>query len=424
MQQGNTVSVIATPQERELLQWIKHKVDLGVADLQQGHPDKAISHFSEALAKVPPASSAQIIVSHNLLTAHKLCIETLLDTSHDIDAISRHLRDAFALRLSGQPALDRDYLGHFADTYYDLGKALYRACNHEAWLACVRRAIAIRPCPSYYVDLTNALGSLKTRARLEDYTRAYQPEQLGKHLFIACAPKSGSTFLKNVLVKMTRFKDVFSTYAALQNEQELDLPQLARFGMVNSVTQQHCRATEANIHLMQAFAIRPVILVRDIFDTVMSLLDFYNSGFTYSTFFDRDDYTQLSDEERIDLLIDYVVPWYFQFTASWQRAESEGRLSLCWLRYEDLVADKPAAIERVLAFYGIAAPRQDIEKVIGVCEGDQRGNRFNRGIVGRGQSGLSESQRARIVRLSRYFPKADFGCLGLKRSADQIGLGA
>ena len=412
MKQRNSVTASASPQDQALLVWIKNEIDLGVTHLQQGDPGKAITAFKRAQEKALPYPSAYDVITHNLMTAYKQCIERLLHTQ-DFVSINGHLEDVFALQLRGEMAQNPEFRGRFADTCYDLGKVFYRARQHEAALACVRRAIAIQPCPSYYVDLTNALGFVKTPARLADYTQAYSPEQLGIHIFIACAPKSGSTFLKNVLLKLTQFKDLFSTYAALQNEQELDLPQLAKFGRVNTVTQQHCRATEANIHLLQAFGIRPVILMRNIFDTVMSLLDFYKGGFTFSTFVDHDDFDRLSDEERIDLLIEYAVPWYFQFAASWQRAEKEGRLSLFWLNYEDLIADKPTTIERLLAFYGISSPRQSIQDIINASEENPKDNRFNKGIVGRGQFGLSAVQSKRITQLARYFPKADFGCLGL-----------
>jgi len=89
------------------------------------------------------------------------------------------------------------------------------------------------------------------------------------------------------------------------------------------------------------------------------------------------------------LLIEYAMPWYFQFVVSWQRAEREGRLSLCWLNYETMIADKPRTIERLLAFYGISAPRQAIQDIINASEADPRGNRFNQGIAGRGQSSLT-----------------------------------
>ena len=58
---------------------------------------------------------------------------------------------------------------------------------------------------------------------------------------------------------------MFSVYASLQNEQELDLPHFIKFGNVNTVTQQHARASEANIQIMQAFGVQPTVLVRNIF---------------------------------------------------------------------------------------------------------------------------------------------------------------
>ena len=413
MQPIKPVNVSASPQEHSLLLAIKTELDFGIAKLQQGDAETAVSVFKRALHMTPPHHfSAYGAVSHNLLIAYKQLIEKLL-LADDITPVNPHLPEVFALELRGDMASDPEIRGRFADAFYDIGKLFYRARQYDAALAFVRRAIAIQPCPSYYVDLANALGMVKTRAQLEDYTRAYPPPQLGLHVFIACAPKSGSTFLKNVLVQLTQFKDLFSTYAALQNEHELDLPQLAKFGAVNTVTQQHCRASEANIHLMQAFNISPVILVRNIFDTVLSLLDFYDGGFTFSTFHGHEDYLRLSNEERIDLLIEYAVPWYFQFAASWQRAEKEGRLSLHWLSYEDMIADKPAALERVLGFYGMSAKKQDIERTIAAAEADHRNNRFNKGVAGRGQSGLSATQRKNIMRLARYFPSTDFGLLGL-----------
>jgi hypothetical protein len=291
--------------------------------------------------------------------------------------------------------------------------AFYEKRQYEAALACFRKAISIQPCPSYYVDLTNALAFTKKKGELRDYTRDYKPTDLGRHIFITCSPKSGSTFLKNVLVGVTGYRDLFPVYAALQNEHELDMPQLARFGDVNTVTQQHARASEANIQLMQAFGIMPVVLVRNIFDTVISLLDFYRQGFTFSTFFDREEFLAFEEQQQIDLLIKYAIPWYFQFVASWKRAEKDQRVEVSWLTYDEMVADKPAAVERVLEIYGIKAPRGEIEKQIALAESDNDKNRFNKGIAGRGRAGLSATQKEAIVELSKYFLKTDFSCLGL-----------
>src|SRR5207247_8907189 len=98
------------------------------------------------------------------------------------------------------------------------------------------------------------------------------------YLFIAWVPKSASIFLYNLLVNLQGYRDLFTVYAAGQSEHEIYVPTLRESAHLDTVTQQHCRAADANVHLMQAFGIRPVVLIRNIFDSVMSLLDFHNKG--------------------------------------------------------------------------------------------------------------------------------------------------
>ncbi len=207
-------------------------------------------------------------------------------------------------------------------------------------------------------------------------------------------------------------RDLFTVYAALQNEHDLYLPQLVRFGNINTVTQQHARASEANIQLMQAFGIRPVVLVRNIFDTVVSLLDFFSQGFTLSTFFFGQEFLGFEEQQQVDLLIDFVVPWYFQFVASWRHVERDKRLEVYWLTYEEMVKDKAGVIEQVLSFYGLSAPLSEIQKHIRLAEENGEKNRFNKGIVGRGNV-LSTEQKGKIAALARHFPESDFSCLGI-----------
>src|SRR5437868_1490212 len=75
----------------------------------------------------------------------------------------------------------------------------------DASLICCRKAIGIYRGPGFQVNLTNSLLAAKQHAELADLTSEITPEQLGRHIFIACAPKSGSTFLKNLLVTLTGY---------------------------------------------------------------------------------------------------------------------------------------------------------------------------------------------------------------------------
>ena len=201
-------------------------------------------------------------------------------------------------------------------------------------------------------------------------------------------------------------------YAAGQNEHELYLPTVRETAHLDTVTQQHCRASDANVQMMQAFDIKPVVLVRNIFDSVMSLLDFYNKGAFQNSYY-RADFQFLDEETKIDLLIDNVIPWYFQFVASWDLTEKQKRLEVHWLSYEELVADKPSSVLKVLEFYGLGAARRGVAQRIGEIESEERKIRFNKGVTGRGRSGLNPRQKEQIRRLTRYYPSTDFGRIGV-----------
>lgn len=401
-----------TDLERRLAQIVQEDIQRGIQYLNHDQADRAVQAFKLAREKANGHAVITDVITHNLLTAYRQHVERILRTD-DHTRANPFIREAAELRIQGPMKDDDAFRGKFADTFKNLGMDLYYARQYEPALFFFRKAIEVEPCPSYYVDLTNALAFVKTPARLVDYTRAYTPEELGRHIFIACSPKSGSTFLKNLLVNLTGFKDLFSVYAGLQNEHDLDLPQMIKFGKDNTVTQQHSRASEANIQMMQAFGIRPVILVRDIYDSLLSLVDFYSQGFTFSTFFNKEDFLSFSHDKKLDLLIEFAIPWYFQFVASWQRAEAEGRLEMMWLTYEEMIADKPAAVKKLLGYYGMAVPDDAIEDRIRFIEGDGERNRFNKGIAGRGKSGVSDRHKARIRELAEYFPSADFSCIGV-----------
>ena len=309
-------------------------------------------------------------------------------------------------------AEDSTFLRRFAGAFQNLGIVFFHNRLNEESLLCCRKAISVYPSSGSYVNLTNSLAATGYPAKLSDFTTETTPEQLGRHLFIACVPKSASTFLKNLLVNLTGYRDLFTVYAAGQSEHEIYLPTLRECAHLDTVTQQHCRASDANVHLMQAFGIRPVVLVRNIFDSVMSLLDFYNKGAFQTSYF-RADWPVLDKETKIDLLIENVIPWYLQFVASWHLAEKQKRLEVHWLSYEDLVADKASSVLKVLEFYGLGASRRGIEQRIGEIESGEKKIRFNKGITGRGRSGLNNRQKEQIRHLTRYYPTTDFSQIGL-----------
>jgi tetratricopeptide (TPR) repeat protein len=390
---------------------VQQEVEFGVQALKREDGGMAVTFFQSALQKLAIDQPFYDHLVHNLLLSYKVLAEQLF-AAGDAEAANKILRTALKLEIRGEMAKDTDFRQRFAGAFQELGLVFFKYRHFEASVSCCRKAIAIHSAPGSHINLTNSLAKSGQRAELADFMADLTKEQLGRHIFIACVPKSASTFLKNLLVNLTGFRDVFMVSAANQNEHELYLPTLRETAHFDTVTQQHCRASDANVQLMQAFEIKPVVLVRNIFDSVMSLLDFYDKGAFDNSYF-REDFQKLDEETKIDLLIDNVIPWYFQFVASWSLVEKQKKLDIFWLRYEDLIADKPTAVLDVLKFYGFGAARRGVEQRIKEIEADGRKNRFNKGVKGRGESRLSETQKERVRHFAKYFPATDFSRIGL-----------
>jgi len=397
--------------DERLYTTVQQEVDLGVRALSDKNGEMAIVFFQSALQKLDVRHSFHDHLVHNLLLSYKVQIEQKLEDGEHLSAASI-LERALELEVLGEMAFDNGFRKRFAGVFDSLGVVFLKSRNVDESVRCCRKAISIYPLSGFRVNLENALRASGQSAVLSDYSSDSIEEKGGRHIFIACVPKSGSTFLKNVLLSVTGYRDAFMVYTPGQFEQDLYLPMLDSVTSDDTVTQQHCRASDANVQLMQAFGIRPVVLVRNIFDCVASLLDFYNGGAFSNSFF-RQDYASLDEETRINLLIDNLVPWYFQFVASWSLVEKQSRLDLRWLSYEDLIADKPKAINDVLGFYGLAVPRRGLERRIREIESKKRRTRFNKGVAGRGASRLSYEQKDRIKNYARYFPTTNFSRLGL-----------
>ena len=261
-------------------------------------------------------------------------------------------------------------------------------------------------------NLADALTATGQRALLSDFTDDLTPAELGTHLFLACMPKSGSSFLTNCLMRLSGFAQAHWSFAYMQAEQELYLPHVLADARNRVVIQQHCRATEANLQIMDGFGIRPIVMVRELADIVISLLDFYENGAVATTFL-SEDFAKLDRSARIDALIDMRLPWYLQFYVSWDQARRRRRIETLWLDYAEMTTDKPGTLARIARFHGFDWSGDAIAHALAEVEGNRAANRFNVGRRGRGAETLTQAQKARIARLARPYPSVDFTPLGL-----------
>lgn len=238
----------------------------------------------------------------------------------------------------------------------------------------------------------------------------------GQYLFIASLPKSGSTFMAKALCNLTGYKYVDLSYAYERNDQNLYLPKLVDSYSYGSVTHQHVRATAANIELMNKFAIKPVITVRNIFDSVVSIRDhMFNEGFAFPTFYCNEKFEGLDKTTQYDQIIELGIPWYFNFYVSWHEAVVQNKIQALWLQYEEVIIDWVKALDTIQKFYKIEKTGQEIRSALDNTIGMRKDiTRINKGIAGRGRDELTDSQKGKIISMSRFYPWIDFSMLGIE----------
>lgn len=234
-----------------------------------------------------------------------------------------------------------------------------------------------------------------------------------KLIVVAATPKSGSTFLANTICQITNLRYFRLCSAYSTNEHDLYLPALCAINQHGCVTQMHMKGSFHNAALARAFAIKPIILVRGIDDTVASLCNDirqkearpgYGNGYDGYSFFWPDQNTRnLNDEQLIDMIIDLAVPWYVNFYVSWHRLCAQNAIEAIWVCYEDMMSNKETVIKEIITFLGYT----NLDKIDTTILSQQY-ETYQGGETGKGKAVLSSKQKKRIRSHFSYYPDIDF----------------
>lgn len=259
---------------------------------------------------------------------------------------------------------------------------------------------------------------LVMRARLTA-SRARQP-----NILVACAPKSASTFIAGALSTALGIPQVslatptFSAYSgsvlgANLREQETDDMALLRNGLNGKgyVAQHHIRCTPYLARQIALYGIKPIITVRNIFDTLVSLDDMLREWRQVElpgnpVFFDDGmpaTFTGLDDEARFEMLTDATCVWYVKFLLTWQKCEAAGMIKPLWVSYEDdFVGDKARLGARIAEFVGLE--QADADRIAACFADTSKGTslRLNKGVAGRGDR-IPVKTRERIIAICRRY---------------------
>jgi hypothetical protein len=233
----------------------------------------------------------------------------------------------------------------------------------------------------------------------------------GKPIVVVCLPKSASTFFALSLAAATGRRMVPAVPWFERREQEYDVFGTLALRDRAVVLHSHTRYSSATRYFLQQIGTPPVLIVRDLLDSLISLWDHLHDdgpGVPVALVHRRD--LQRDDAEMLDFLVDIAAVWYVQFFAGWMRA-AMGGIDLLVLDYETVTGDTALAIESVCRHVGERIPPM---AVISRCIEDVRlaKPRFNQGTSGRGAR-FGPERLARVERLAAFYPDVDFSPIGI-----------
>lgn len=227
------------------------------------------------------------------------------------------------------------------------------------------------------------------------------------HILLACMPKSGSTYLSNSIGRLPGFKCTSLVSGAARAEQEINFQVALRKSKYNYISQQHVRYHARTAEAIQTFQLTPVVLVRDIFDCVVSIRDHWRRESVRGPMaYVLDDHLNMDDCDLDNMIVQMVIPWYINFYVSWTRCDDA-----LWLRYEEVVSNPVDAVTRILKQAGHMPDPGAIVEAVG--QSTPAKDRKNVGRPGRGAS-LPEAQKRIIREYRSFYPDIDFSRIGLE----------
>ncbi len=237
-------------------------------------------------------------------------------------------------------------------------------------------------------------------------------------------PRSSSSFTTDLLKDIFKLKRVFLIYRNGSSEQDLFEPEIIRNIPYNTIAQHHFKATGSNIHLISRYNVKVIILVRNIFDTIVSIREavinfiskyegkkeLYENGIM-PIFYCNEKFIKMTEKEQYDLIVDHAVPWLIQFYVSWTEIYKKGNISLKFVNYSEITAATENKILEISDFLKIR-PANSLNETIIQHSRNPR-NAGAKSGSGRGKKILSSEQIERVICIAKRYTDYDFSEIGI-----------
>lgn len=230
-------------------------------------------------------------------------------------------------------------------------------------------------------------------------------------VLLAFAPKSAGTFFRTAIIQATGGQLARIVHAEGGRDAAPYLPTLIAYylGAITPkplVTHVHMPASLGNRNFLNAFDIKPVIMIRSIPDMLASLWDMVGKDPNLPmglSFLVPTRFPSMTHEEKADLMIDMAGPWYVNYFATWMRYIQSDPDRVCVLHYHDFKSDPAAVLEKALAHARLPRSREQCQAALDSVWEERNDYRFNKGERGRGDRYFTPAHIARLERMLGHY---------------------
>jgi hypothetical protein len=232
-------------------------------------------------------------------------------------------------------------------------------------------------------------------------------------IVLAFPPKAAGTFLRTAIIKAVDGQLVRIVHAQAGRDATPYLPTLVRYfegGVTDKtlVTHVHMLALPANLHLMSAFGIKPIIMMRNIPDMLASYWDMLetddqslHNGLNCHI---PPNFRDMSKNAKADFIVDVLAPWYVNFYAGWLAYATLSPGTVLVLDFRTMKKKPVETVEAVLKHVGLSSDRQTCETAVAYAWENREALRFNKGRGGRGNAYFRAPHLNRIARVMSNYP--------------------
>jgi len=239
------------------------------------------------------------------------------------------------------------------------------------------------------------------------------PENNKCHILVTSFPKSASRRLVDMFNSVPNIVEVNLNFSLRAVEAEsLDFGYLTAYQLLDYISHlhTHCYYT-LPLHL-QFFDVRTIILTRNIFDVLVSIKDHLDKSNHLSHIVHvPESYSEFSDEEKYNFVINHVTPWLIKFHISWDKAIRKNWVIATWLDSSDFIKNPMISMEKIFTELKIDKNDFDFEKMIKYA--DEKKSNLNVGIAGRGNRILSKNQIQMVKLIAEPYREHDMSLIGL-----------